>query len=83
MPRTIHDEDKDDDCGVAFENVTVIRASPRALLVDLGEYGEQWIPHSCVHVDSPVYVDEEQRIQGSPDTLINARWFAAKEGLTQ
>lgn len=75
--RTIHTED---DTGVAFENVRVVRATARALLVVIdGE--EVWIPSSQIHDDSEVYLDENMAIQGSPGRLVITSWIATQKGL--
>lgn len=75
--RTIRDEDEP---GVAFENVRVVSCRPKAMLVEI-DGADHWIPHSCVHDDSEVYMDEHQALQGSPGKLVVKAWFARKEGL--
>jgi hypothetical protein len=75
--RTVRDEDEP---GVAFENVKVKRASPKAMLCVIGDE-EHWIPNSQVHEDSEVYVDSEQAIQGSPGKLVLKRWICEQKGL--
>lgn len=76
--RTVRDEDSDE--GVAFENVRVKRASPKAMLCVINDE-EHWIPRSQVHDDSEVFVDDTEAIQGSPGKLVITRWFARKNGL--
>lgn len=76
--RTIRDEDAQP--GVAFENVRVVRASPRAMLCVI-DGNEHWIPCSQVHDDSEVYIDSDQSIQGSPGKLVITQWIAEQKGL--
>jgi hypothetical protein len=78
--RTIRDEDEND--SVAFENVKVVRCTPKAMLVSI-EGEDHWIPHSQIHADSEVYLDEKQALQGSPGKLVVKAWFARKEGLSE
>lgn len=49
-------------------------SSGKAILVDIPEVGEVWVPLSLVHDDSEVY-DE-----GHEGTLIVQEWFAEQEG---
>ena len=79
MGRTIRDED---DPGVAFENVTVMRCTAKAAHYDFGGF-DHWVPHSCIHDDSPLYydLDELDMNVSGPERLVIKTWFAEKEGL--
>ncbi len=79
--RTILDEDAGSDPGIAFDDARVVRASDKALLVDLGEHGEHWIPCSQIHDNSEIYLDDHQRVQGSPGRLVITTWCAEQKGL--
>jgi hypothetical protein len=61
--------DKDD--GEEFE-VTVVRTSPKAMLVRFADESERWIPLSQIAEDSTV------REQGDKGTLIISSWLSAK-----
>ncbi len=78
--RTIRDEDEND--GVSFEGVKVVRCTPKAMLVSI-EGEDHWIPHSQVHDDSEVFMDDKLAVQGSPGKLVVKAWFAKKEGLAE
>ena len=52
--------------------VKVLRATKQALLVQLEDLTEVWVPKSVVHDDSEVYED------GHEGTLVVQEWFAKK-----
>jgi len=76
--RTIRDESSDD--SVAFHDVRVVRASAKALLVEI-DGGQHWIPNSQVHDDSEIYLDADCEVQGSPGKLVLKRWICEQKGL--
>ncbi len=53
----------------------VIRETELAILVDLEEHGETWIPKSVIHDDSSAYQ------AGDDGEVIVQAWWAEKEGL--
>jgi len=54
-----------------------IRATDKAMLVELEDHGELWIPYSVVHDDSEVWDD-------SPEgEVVVEEWWADKQGLVQ
>ncbi len=79
MPRGYRDEDDGDD-GVSVEDVSVVKATERALLVShAGE--ETWVPKSVVHDDSEVYDDSSDG--KGPGTLVLKRWWARDNGFDE
>jgi len=62
---------------VRFEDAEVIGSTHLALLVDIGDGEDHWIPRSVIHDDSEVF-DDNENAQG---TLVLKEWFAEKEGL--
>lgn len=56
--------------------VTVIRMSPKAILVNY-ENDEQWVPKSQIHDDSGVY---SKTAIGNTGELVMPRWLAEKKG---
>lgn len=52
-----------------------IRASARALLVQLETGEELWVPRSVIHDDSEVYE------AGHAGTLVVQAWWALKKGI--
>lgn len=58
-----------------IDNVLVIRATPKALLVRFDDGEEHWIPQSQIDDDSEVYKEDTE------GTLIISEWFAEKENL--
>ena len=62
--------------GIAFENVTCIAATPKAILCIIDE-DEVWIPQSQVHEDSEVF-DNEDHSEGK---LVITEWIAKEKGL--
>lgn len=69
------DEDGGDACSLGEGRVK--RATEKALLVELEDGSEVWIPRSVVHDDSEVYDDGE----ASEGEVVVKRWFAEKESL--
>jgi hypothetical protein len=75
--RTISDEDRGSNEGIALGRARAVGETPKALRVELdGE--ERWIPKSQIHDDSEVYGADEDNSEGE---LIVKRWWAEKEGL--
>jgi len=60
---------------VSFKGVLCKRQTPKAILVELQQEKEVWIPQSQIHDDSEVYRE------GDAGTLVVSEWFAEKEGL--
>lgn len=60
---------------VEIEDVTVKKATDKALLVDT-EMGEVWIPKSQLCEDS------DELTEGAPGTLMIPQWLADEKGLT-
>lgn len=63
-----------DDDTVSFDDVHCIRATEKAILVDI-DGDEHWIPQSHVHDNSEVYK------LGQRGTLVITRWIATQRGL--
>lgn len=57
---------------------TAKRETPKALLVELEDGTERWIPKSAIHDDSEVY-DSTENATGE---IVIHEWFARKEGLS-
>jgi hypothetical protein len=72
MARGFRDEDEIKQ--VAFEDVTCLRETDKALLC-LIEGEEVWVPQSQITDDSEVYE------QGGEGKLVVTTWWAAKQGL--
>ena len=60
---------------IAFADVEIIAVTEKACLVDFGDRKE-WIPYSCMDDDSAVWE------KGDKGTVLIARWFAFRLGLT-
>ena len=54
---------------------TAVRESERAILVDVGDRRNHWIPKSLIHDDSEVWK------LGQSGELVVPEWFALQEGL--
>jgi hypothetical protein len=54
-----------------------MRATDKALLIELDSGDERWIPASVIHDDSEVY-DSGDNSEGE---VVVAKWWAEKEGL--
>lgn len=67
------------DEGFHVGQARVKRGTEKALLVELDDKREVWIPRSVVHDDSEVFDDRANR-EGE---LVVASWFARKEGWTE
>lgn len=65
----------DDACSLG--DGKVVRATAKALLVQLETGDEVWIPRSVLHDNSEVYDDAENR-EGE---VVVKQWFADREGL--
>jgi len=59
---------------VYLDDVACIRETEKAILVQLTDGAETWIPKSVLHDDSEVY-----KLHDS-GTLAVAEWFAKREG---
>lgn len=57
-----------------IDDVKVIHATSKAILIDSDELSEEWIPNAAVHNDSEVYQ------KGDEGTLTIHGWFAEKKG---
>jgi hypothetical protein len=64
-----------DEKNVTVQDVLAVHETDKAIKVDFGELGEQWIPKSQIHEDSEVYED------GHHGDLIISRWIAKQKGL--
>lgn len=73
----------EDDTGVAFDDVIVVRYTDRAALYDFGDF-EYWVPHSCIHEDSELFYVELSHTMSydDPSRLVVQAWFARREGLS-
>ena len=60
---------------VTFNNVTVIKDTPLAILCEFEDGEEHWIPQSQVDADSECYG------KGDEGKLVITKWFADKEEL--
>ena len=60
---------------VRVRNVTVKRATGKALLVETEDGDEHWIPQSQIDDDSDVYAD------GDVGDLVISEWIAKQKGL--
>jgi hypothetical protein len=75
--RTISDED-DRNAGVSLGQASAIRETDMALLVELADGSEQWIPKSVIDDDSEVFGCREDEDEGQ---LVIKRWWAEAKGL--
>ena len=62
---------------VSLTVTAVKHESPLAILVTIDDE-DYWVPKSQVHDDSEVY-----SLKSGPGTLVVARWWAKKEGLSE
>ena len=60
---------------VRFDDCVCTQATRKAILVDIPDHGETWIPQAPVHDDSEVYQ------LGDEGTLIIDEAFARRKGL--
>jgi hypothetical protein len=60
---------------VEFEGCSCEVESTSAILVEIPEHGELWIPKSQVHDDSEVYK------KGTEGKLVITAWLATQKGL--
>lgn len=62
------------ECG----KVKVLRRTERAVLVEMEDGDERWIPFSVIHDNSEIYEGDES---GGEGELVVKEWFAEKEGI--
>ena len=63
------------DDAATFEHVTAIAATDKAVLCELDDGGQHWVPQSQIHEDSEVWK------RGDTGTLVVTQWWAEKQGL--
>lgn len=70
--------ENDEDEGTEIGKGKCVRATAKAILVELERGKAVWIPNSCVHDNSEVYEVGEE---GNEGTVVVKTWWAEKEGL--
>ncbi len=58
-----------------FERTTAIAATDKAVLCELDDGTQHWVPQSQIHEDSEVWK------RGDTGTLVVTQWWAEKQGL--
>lgn len=60
---------------VEFEDCRAIKATKKALLVEVPGHDEIWFPHSHIHDNSSVYKEKDR------GQLVVTEWIAEQKGL--
>lgn len=60
---------------VEFKGCRAIKATKKAVLVEIPRRDDRWIPKSCIHDNSEVFREN------TSGTLVVFEWWAEKEGM--
>jgi hypothetical protein len=67
-----------DESRVSLGKVKVLAKTDKAIRVELDTTDTLWVPESCIHDDSEVFVG----CDSTKGELVVAAWWAEKEGLS-